>query len=106
MVVVVRFFGGVKLGVGGLITAYRESAKMALETATIIEKTIDIHYIINFDYKNMNKIMRVIKEKNLVLISQKMEENCQIEIATRKKNAQIVFDIFSALFEVTIQQKN
>ena len=106
LVVVVRFFGGVKLGVGGLITAYRESAKMALETATIIEKTIDIHYIINFDYKNMNKVMRVIKEKNLVLISQKMEENCQIEIATRKKNAQIVFDIFSALFEVTIQQKN
>ena len=106
LVVVVRFFGGVKLGVGGLIIAYRESAKMALETATIIEKTIDIHYIINFDYKNMNKVMRVIKEKNLVLISQKMEENCQIEIATRKKNAQIVFDIFSALFEVTIQQKN
>ena len=106
LVVVVRFFGGVKLGVGGLITAYRESAKMALETATIIEKTIDIHYIINFDYKNMNKVMRDIKKKNLVLISQKMEENCQIEIATRKKNAQIVFDIFSALFEVTIQQKN
>lgn len=106
LVVVVRFFGGVKLGVGGLITAYRESAKMALETATIIEKTIDIHYVITFDYKNMNKVMRVIKEKNLVLISQKMEESCQIEIATRKKNAQIVFDIFSALFEVTIQQKN
>ena len=86
--------------------AYRESAKMALETATIIEKTIDIHYVITFDYKNMNKVMRVIKEKNLVLISQKMEENCQIEIATRKKNAQMVFDIFSALFEVNIHQKN
>ena len=106
LVVVVRFFGGVKLGVGGLITAYRESAKMALETAAIIEKTIDIHYIITFDYKNMNKVMRVIKEKNLILISQKMEESCQIEIATRKKNANMVFDIFSALFEVTIQQKN
>ena len=106
LVVVVRFFGGVKLGVGGLIIAYRESAKMALETATIIEKTIDIHYVITFDYKNMNKVMRVIKEKNLVLISQKMEENCQIEIATRKKNAQMVFDIFSALFEVNIHQKN
>lgn len=106
LVVVVRFFGGVKLGVGGLITAYRDSAKMVLETATIIEKTIDIHYIITFDYKNMNKVMRVIKEKNLVLISQKMEESCQIEIATRKKNAQMVFDIFSALFEVTIHQKN
>jgi uncharacterized YigZ family protein len=105
LVVVVRFFGGTKLGVGGLISAYKTAAQMALETAEIIEKTINIHYIISFDYKNMNKVMRVIKEKNLNIISQIMEENCQIEIATRKKNAEVVFDIFNSLFEVEIKLK-
>lgn len=106
LVVVVRYFGGVKLGVGGLISAYREGAKMALEASTIIEKTIDIHFSITFDYKNINKVMRVIKEKNLNIVSQKMEENCQIEISTRKKNAEIIFDIFTNLFEVEIEEIN
>ncbi|MBN8643518.1 MAG: YigZ family protein [Flavobacteriales bacterium] len=105
LVVVVRFFGGVKLGVGGLISAYRTSAQMALEVSEIIEKTIDLHYIISFDYKNMNKVMRVIKEKNLEMVSQQMNESCQIEIATRKKNAEMVFDIFNSMFEIDIQLK-
>lgn len=106
LVVVVRFFGGVKLGVGGLISAYKTSAQMALEASEIIEKTIDIHYIVAFDYKNMNKVMRVIKEKNLQIISQNMKETCEIEIATRKKNAEIIFDIFTTLFEIDIKLKD
>ncbi len=105
LVVVVRFFGGTKLGVGGLISAYKTAAQIALETSEIIEKTINIHYIITFDYKNMNKVMRVIKEKNLEIVSQKMEENCQIEIAIRKKNAEMIFDIFNSLFEIEIKLK-
>lgn len=105
LVVVVRYFGGVKLGVGGLISAYKTAAQMALEISDIVEKTINIHYLIRFDYKNMNKVMRVIKEKNLDIVSQKMEMSCEIEIATRKKNAEMVFDIFSNLFEVTILEK-
>lgn len=105
LVVVVRFFGGVKLGVGGLISAYRTSAQMALEVSEIIERTIDLHYIVSFDYKNMNKVMRVIKEKNLEMVSQQMNESCQIEIATRKKNAEMVFDIFNSMFEIDIQLK-
>lgn len=104
LLVVVRFFGGVKLGVGGLISAYRTAAQMALEEAEIIEKTIDIHFLISFDYKNMNKVMRVIKEKNLEIVSQKMEESCQIEIATRKKNAENTVDIFNNLFEIEIEK--
>lgn len=106
LVVVVRFFGGVKLGVGGLITAYKTAAQMALEEAVIIEKTIDIHYQISFDYKNMNKVMRIIKEKNLVILSQQMEERCQIQISTRKKNAEIIFTIFKNLFEIEIKKIN
>jgi uncharacterized YigZ family protein len=104
LVVVVRFFGGVKLGVGGLISAYRTAAQLALEAAEIIEKTIDVHFLISFDYKNMNKVMRVIKEKNLEIITQKMDESCQIEIATRKKNAEHIVDIFNNLFEIKIEK--
>ena len=82
---VVRIFGGIKLGVGGLITAYKTAAQMTLEASEIIEKTIDIHYLVSFDYKNMNKVMRVVKEKNLEIVNQKMEMNCEIEIVTQKK---------------------
>ena len=76
---------------------------MALEASQIIEKTINIHYSISFDYKNMNKVMRVIKEKNLDIISQKMELSCIIEIATRKKNAEMVLDIFNNMYEIKIK---
>lgn len=104
LIVVVRYFGGVKLGVGGLISAYKTAAQMALEESEIIEKTIDIRFQISFDYKNMNKVMRIIKEKNLEIISQQMEESCQIEISSRKKNADMIFDIFTNLFEVEIKK--
>jgi len=103
LVVVVRFFGGVKLGVGGLISAYRTAAQMALKESEIIEKTIDVQFEIAFDYKNMNKVMRVIKEKNLEIVSQEMNESCKIVIATRKKNAEMIFDIFINLFEVDVK---
>lgn len=104
LVVVVRYFGGVKLGVGGLITAYRTAAQMALEASEIVEKTIDIKYSIHFDYKNMNKVMRVIKEKNIEINSQKMDLDCEIIVSTRKKNAEIVFDIFNSMFEINIKK--
>ena len=104
LVVVVRFFGGVKLGVGGLISAYKTAAQMALEESVILEKTIDVQFQISFDYKNMNKVMRIIKEKNIEIISQQMKESCQIKIATRKKNAKIIFDIFCNLFEIEIKK--
>lgn len=103
LIVVVRYFGGIKLGVGGLISAYKTAAQMALENAEIIEKTIDILFTVSFDYKNMNKVMRIIKEKNLEIISQKMEMNCEIKLATRKKNAEIIFGIFNSLFEIDIK---
>jgi uncharacterized YigZ family protein len=106
LVVVVRFFGGVKLGVGGLISAYKTAAQMAFEVSDIIEKTIDVHFVISFDYKNMNKVMRIIKEKNLEIVLQKMELSCEIEIATRKKNADQIFDIFNSVYEIIIKKKD
>jgi len=104
LVVVVRFFGGVKLGVGGLISAYRTAAKMALDASKIIETTIDVLLKIKFDYKNMNKIMRIIKEKKLNITSQKLNESCEIIISVRKKNAIIIFAIFDNMFEIEINK--
>ena len=111
LLVVVRIFGGTKLGVGGLISAYKTTAQLVLEEAEIIEKTIDISFLISFDYKNMNKVMRVIKEKKLDIVTQTMEleEDSgialgKIEIKTRKKNAEVIFDIFENLFEIEIKR--
>lgn len=102
LVVVVRYFGGIKLGVGGLITAYRASAQMALEAADIVEKTIDVHYTVKFGYQVMNKVMRVIKEKSLDIVSQKMDMDCEMVISTRKKNAPLLEEAFGNLYEVAI----
>ncbi|MBD3889760.1 IMPACT family protein [Olleya marilimosa] len=103
LIVVVRYFGGVKLGVGGLINAYKTGAQMALEASKIVTRTINIEYLISFDYKNMNKVMRVIKEKNLKVINQKLELDCQITISVRKKEAQTIFEIFDTIYEVKIK---
>ena len=104
LIVVVRYFGGVKLGVSGLINAYRTAAQMTLEASEIIEKTIDVDYCISFEYKNMNKVMRIIKEKKLKVTNQVLELDCKLFITVRKKEAQSVFEIFDHLFEITIKE--
>ncbi len=106
LIVVVRYFGGTKLGVSGLINAYKTTAQMALETSKIVTKTINVKYQITFEYKNMNKVMRIIKEKNLKIINQTLELNCQIEISVRMKNAKAVFEIFNGHHEIDIKILN
>ena len=106
LVVIVRYFGGTKLGVGGLISAYRTAAQMTLEISPIITKMINVHYLISFDYKNINKVMRIIKDKNIEIVAQKMELSCEIEIATRQKNAESIFNIFNSMFEIEIKNKD
>ena len=104
LIVVVRYFGGIKLGVGGLINAYRTGAQLALENSTIEERTINIEYLITFDYANMNKVMRVIKEKNLNVINQKLELNCEITISVRKNEADNIKSIFESIYLVSIKR--
>lgn len=105
LVIVVRYFGGIKLGVGGLVTAYKTTAQMALEVADIVEKTIDVHFLIRFDYKNMNKVMRVIKEKNINVVNQTLELDCLIEISSRLTQKEEIFNAFNQIFEVSIKEK-
>ncbi|MCK5401161.1 MAG: YigZ family protein [Flavobacteriaceae bacterium] len=106
LIVVVRYFGGVKLGIGGLINAYKTTAQMALEASKIIQKTINKEFLITFDYKNMNTVMRVIKEKQLKIVNQKLELSCEIQILVRKKDAQTIFDLFNELYEIKIESLN
>lgn len=106
LIVVVRYFGGTKLGVSGLINAYKTAAQLALESSKVIVRTINLNYLITFDYKNMNKVMRIIKEKNLKIINQTLEVKCQIEISVRMKNADTVFEIFNSFHQINIRVLN
>jgi len=102
LIVVVRYFGGVKLGVGGLINAYKTAAQMALEESDILKRTIDEIFILKFDYPEMNKVMQVIKKNNLNVIDQKLEIDCKIFIAVRKKDAQDIYSKFDNTYKVEI----
>ncbi|WP_335975411.1 YigZ family protein [Gaetbulibacter jejuensis] len=106
LIVVVRYFGGVKLGVSGLINAYKTVAQLSLEASKIVTKTINRHYKITFDYKNMNKVMRIIKEKNIKVLDQKLELDCQLNISVRLKESESIFNAFDSLFEVSISPLN
>ena len=83
-VVVVRYFGGTLLGVPGLINAYKAATEDALNQAIIIKKTVNDVYIIEFNYLQMNDIMRLIKEDNLDIVEQLFDNNCSITVSIRK----------------------
>ena len=87
LVVVIRYFGGVKLGTSGLIVAYREAAAEALSAATVIEKTIEETVTFTFPYVMMNSVMRVVKELNPRIIEQKYDETCIITLAIKRSMA-------------------
>jgi uncharacterized YigZ family protein len=103
LIVSVRYFGGTKLGVGGLISAYKKSAQMALEVSDILTKTINIQYQLNFNYDLMNAVMRIVKEKNIEIIGQKLEMDCQYIISVRKNDADAIFNIFDNLYKVAVK---
>ena len=87
LVVVIRYFGGIKLGTGGLIVAYRAAAAEALSLAEIEERTVDEEITVQFEYPFMNGIMRIIKEDNPEVLSQSFDMNCEITLRIRKSEA-------------------
>lgn len=86
LIVVIRYFGGTKLGVSGLINAYREAAADALRNAFIIEKTVDEQLRIHFSYLVMNDVMKIIKEENPDILERKFEIECEMLLSIRQKN--------------------
>jgi len=103
LMVSVRYFGGTKLGVGGLINAYKTSAQLALEASEIVEKTIDVQFQLSFSYDMMNKVMRIIKERKIKITHQEMTLDCVYTIAVRKKEADTILTIFNNLYKVEIK---
>lgn len=105
LIVSVRYFGGTKLGVGGLISAYKKSAQLALTASEIIEKTINVQFKLTFNYDLMNPVMRIIKEKQIEIVHQKLEMDCSYIISVRKSDANRIFQIFEALHKVLITKE-
>lgn len=105
LIVVVRYFGGVKLGVGGLIQAYKAAAQMALENSDLVERTVDKKFEVHFDYPEMNIVMRTIKENNLNVVSQDLGLDCKIYLSVRKKNAGEIFEKFNSIYKVEIKER-
>lgn len=92
LIVVVRYFGGILLGASGLANAYKVAARDAIDNASIIEKTIDKTYRLEFEYALMNDVMRVIKDFSLVPKNQNFNLNCSLEISVRKSVSVRLYD--------------
>lgn len=85
--VVVRYFGGTKLGVPGLIAAYRESAAEAIAAARIVERTVDRRIRVDFPYVAMNDIMRAVKEMQPRIVAQNFDNLCTMHLTIRESRA-------------------
>lgn len=90
LIVVVRYFGGTKLGVPGLIAAYKESAAAVIEVAEIVERTVDTIFKVEFPYVAMNEIMRIVKEEQPVVKGQTFDNLCVMTLAVRRGRADAV----------------
>lgn len=95
LIIVVRYFGGTKLGVSGLITAYKESAAAVLEESEVVEKTIDIEYNVEFSYVAMNDIMKVIKEERPNVLAQNFDNVCVMRLSIRQSCSERFFEKLS-----------
>lgn len=104
LIVVVRYFGGTLLGVGGLINAYRSAAAEVIGTAAIIEKHIQFVYKASFTFERTNDIMRLLKENEAKLRNQEYTDTaCEFEFSVRKQNADKLEDQFRQLFDVKLK---
>jgi uncharacterized YigZ family protein len=103
IVIVVRYFGGTLLGVPGLINAYRTAAEEALNTANVVEKTINDIYTIGFEYQYMNEVMRIIKDDNLTVLSQQFDNACSVKISIRKMQVNRSISKFEKVENVVIK---
>lgn len=92
LIVVVRYFGGTKLGVPGLIAAYRESAAAVIDATTIVERTVDTLVMVEFPYVVMNEVMRIVKEMQPEIRGQVFDNLCTMTLAVRNSRADAVLE--------------
>ena len=105
LVVVVRYFGGILLGTGGLVTAYKEAAADALDQAEIVEKTVDEQFTIHFDYILLNDVMRIIKEVNPLVLQQIFDNECKIILSIRKQDATLLSSKLEKITGIKIENQ-
>jgi len=105
LVVVVRYFGGILLGTGGLTTAYKESAANAIQQAQIVEMTVNKKLSLKFDYLLMNDVMRVIKEMNPQIIEQKFDNTCAMQLEIRQNEVEKLHSKFEKIMGVIIENE-
>ena len=106
LLVVVRYFGGTKLGVGGLISAYKTTAKLSLEASTIKQMDILIAFKLNFEYKELSQVMRIIKKQQLVLKSQRLEMECEVVVLVKKSVEKSLQTAFEAFHKIKVEILN
>jgi uncharacterized YigZ family protein len=86
LIIVVRYFGGVKLGVGGLINAYKSAAEDAVNKAVVIQKDVTESINLDYDYAATPEVMRLIKEFDLIIKNQEFKETCRLDVDVRLKD--------------------
>jgi uncharacterized YigZ family protein len=106
LVVVVRYFGGTLLGVPGLINAYKSATEDVLNNGKIIQKTVNDIYRIQFDYLQMNDIMKIIKEDDLTIISQDFDADYSISVSIRKTMVNKVLGKFENLTGISVSYES
>ena len=87
LVVVVRYFGGILLGTGGLITAYKAAAADALDRAPVAERTVERTVSVRFEYPLMNEVMRAVKDIGAQVLSQSYDQDCRLVLSIRLHDA-------------------
>ena len=88
-IIVVRYFGGVLLGVPGLINAYKTAASFALQLNPIVKKPLLINYRLQFDYTILNDVMRIIKKNDCIILKQELQLFCMMETSIPKSNQEL-----------------
>lgn len=102
LLVVVRYFGGILLGTGGLIHAYREAAADAIRNASIETRLIEEEFQLNFNYSELNAVMQIIKNENLTQTSVNLTEKCKITLSVRKSDVERILSLFRNIYGVEI----
>ncbi len=103
LIVVVRYFGGTKLGVSGLIEAYRDSAAAVLDEAEIIEQTVDVRLKLAFSYISMNGVMKVIKEMQPNIEEQEFDNLCTMTLTIRSSKSEELIGRLESVDGATVE---
>ncbi|MEO6837666.1 MAG: YigZ family protein [Ginsengibacter sp.] len=106
LIIVVRYFGGTLLGVPGLINAYKTSSSLVLQCTPVIQKTIEISYTLQFNYTEINEVMRIVKENNCTIHKNEMQLFCKMEIGIPKNKMEEIKASFNDIKNLEFYKSN